>query len=71
MTVVLQAAKVVAKHKDEESVQLLVKSVSLLTESTILPEKQGHDLFEITPEEAADHTEDLDIKGLDIPRPKL
>jgi hypothetical protein len=71
MTVVIQAARVAAKHKDEESLELLVRSVSMLTGSSILPEKQGHDAFEITPEEAAENSDDLAMTELDIPRPKL
>ena len=71
ITVVMQAAKVFAKHKDQESVELLIKSVSMLTESNILPEKQGHDAFEITPEEVANNGEDLNLTAASIPRPKL
>jgi len=74
ITIVVQAAKVVAKHpEDQDGIQLLFQSASLLSESNILPERDGHESFQITPEEAAEYGEgDLDnIRASDIPRPKL
>jgi hypothetical protein len=68
VTFVMQAAKVVQKHKDEDTIELLIKSVAMLGESRALPEREGHDRFEITPEEAAENAEDSDLT---IPRPAL
>lgn len=70
VTIVLSAAKVVQKHKDEESIELLVKSAALLEESSVLPERDGHDSFHITPNEVLENAEDdLDLE--DIPRPSM
>jgi hypothetical protein len=72
ITFVVQAAKVVAKHKDQESIELFFQSVSMLSESRVLPQRDGHDQFVITPEEAAQNTEQgYEPKAADIPRPKL
>lgn len=69
VTFIVNAARVVQMHRDEESIRLLVQSVSLLGESPVLPEHAGHDRFEITPEEAANNAEDFDVTS--IPRPVL
>ncbi len=69
VTFIVNAAKIVQMHRDEESIRLLVQSVSLLGESPVLPEHDGHERFEITPEEAAENSEDLDLTA--IPRPAL
>lgn len=74
IAIVVQAAKVVAKHpEDQDGIQLLLQSASLLSESNILPERDGHEEFQITPEEAAEYGEgDLqNIRACDIPRPTL
>ena len=72
VTFVAQAAKVVAKHKDQESMELLFHSVSMLAESKVLPDRDGHALFAITDQEVADNVEDnLDLEPSDIPRPSL
>jgi hypothetical protein len=71
VTFVIQAAKVVAKHKDEESIELLISSVRMLNESRVLPEREGHDSFVISREEAAENAEDDIISASDIPRPEL
>jgi hypothetical protein len=69
----LKAAKVVANHPDDrDSIELLLQSSSLLSESDILPESDGHEMFPITREEAEVHDkEDVDILASEIPRPKL
>jgi hypothetical protein len=70
ITFVVQAAKVVAKHKDQDSLELLIRSVSMLSESTLLPQRTGHGQFEITPEEAAENSDaDFDVNTINIPRP--
>lgn len=74
VTIVVQATKVVAKHpEDQDAIQLLFQSASMLSESNILPEREGHEEFQITPEEAAEYgAGDLDsIRASDIPRPSL
>jgi hypothetical protein len=73
ITFVVKAAKVVAKHpNDRDSMELLFHSASLLSESSILPEREGHDMFRITPEESEEHgKEGLNIPASEIPRPKL
>jgi len=73
ITFVVTAAKVVAKYpNDRDSIELLYRSASLLSESSILPSREGHDVFHLTPEEAEEHREaGFDIPASEIPRPKL
>jgi hypothetical protein len=72
ITFVLRAAKVVAKYpNDRESIELLYHSASMLSESNLLPEREGHDSFQLTPQEAEEYKEDLHIPASEIPRPKL
>ncbi len=73
ITFVIKAAKVVAKHPNSrEGIELLYESASLLSESSLLPERHGHDSFQITPEEIEEYgKEDLDISTSEIPRPEL
>jgi hypothetical protein len=72
ITLMVRAAKVVAKHKDQESIEMLIESVSLLSESCLLPQREGHGVFEITQEEAAKYAaEDEELSSANIPRPKL
>ena len=73
LTVVLSVAKIVAKYpNDQDGLQALWHSISLLNESTLLPERDGHEGFRITPEEAKEFgKEDLDLSTLHIPRPTL
>src|ERR1019366_956622 len=73
ITLVVTAARVVAKYpNDPDSIQLLYRSASLLSESSMLPEREGHDIFHITPEEAEEHKEEgFNIPASEIPRPQL
>lgn len=72
ITLIVKAAKVVAKHRDAESLAVLIESVSMLSESNVLPERDGHGNFVITEEEAAQHAAaGDDMAELSIPRPKL
>lgn len=73
LTVVLSVAKIVAKHpNDPDGLQALCHSISLLNESTLLPERDEHGGFRITPEEAREFgKEDFDLSTLHIPRPIL
>jgi hypothetical protein len=67
---VVKAAKIVAKHKDQDSIELLIQSVSLLGESRVLAERDGHGQFEITAEEIAENAgDDFDVNAATIPRP--
>jgi hypothetical protein len=69
---VLQAAKVVAKHPDDEHVQLLIESASMVAGSPVLPEREGHEAFALTREEEAEEAaDDFDLKTAEIPRPPL
>ena len=65
--VVMRAARVVLKHNDRESIELLVESAASLADSCIPPERKGHAPFEITEEERAENNESLDQSA--IPRP--
>ena len=72
ITLVVKAARVVAKHPDRDSMELLYHSAWLLSESSILPEREGHDIFHMTPEEAEEHREEgFNIPASEIPRPTL
>jgi hypothetical protein len=72
ITIVVQAAKVVAKHNDQDSIQLLVQTASMLNQSNLLPERDGHGEFQITPEERVEFAnEDEEIDPAWIPRPVL
>ena len=42
LNVVVQAAKIVAKHPDQEHVQLLIQSASMVAGSPVLPMREGH-----------------------------
>jgi hypothetical protein len=68
--VVVQAARVVAKHKDQDSVELLIRTVSMLGESPVLPEREGHEGFALTEKEIAENAgDDFDVTTANIPRP--
>jgi hypothetical protein len=73
ITFVVKAAKVVAKHpNDRDGIELLYHSASMLSESSILPEREGHDIFHMTPEEIEEHKEEgFNIPAAEIPRPRL
>lgn len=64
---IVNVARVVQKHKDQDSINLLVQSVAMLGESRVLPEREGHDEFEISADEAAENSEQID--AAEIPRP--
>jgi hypothetical protein len=73
VTLVLQAAKVVAKHKDQDSFDLFYRSVSMLSESSLLPERDGHEGFDLTPDELAENADEEKKSGVkpQIRRPRL
>jgi hypothetical protein len=69
----LKAARVVSNHpEDPDSIDLLLQSALVLSESDALAERDGHEGFSITPEDADEYgKEDVDILASEIPRPKL
>ena len=72
LTIVLQAAKVVSKHKDSESIEMLILSASMLAESGIMPERDGHGEFKLTAQEVEEsRSDEFDVQKLDVPRPTL
>lgn len=69
---VIQAAKVVAKHPDHDHVQLLIRSASMVAGSPVLRVRDGHEAFQLTPEEEAEQSsDDFELETTDIPRPEL
>ena len=68
LRIVIQAAKVAVKHPDQEHLQLLMSSASMIAGSPELPEREGHEGFRLTPEEASEASEDFDIDN--VPRPR-
>jgi hypothetical protein len=72
LNIIIQAAKVVAKHPDQEHVQLLVHSAALFAGSPVLPTRDGHDAFQLTQEEVeAQASDDFNLEHTEIPRPRL
>jgi|ERR1035437_6140802 hypothetical protein len=59
ITIVLHAARIVAKHpNDIDGIELLCQTASMLGESNLLPVRPGHDRFEISPEEVEQYADD-------------
>jgi hypothetical protein len=72
LNVVIRAAQVVAKHPDQEHIQLLVHSAALFAGSPVLPTRDGHDAFELTEEEVnAQAADDFNLENAAIPRPRF
>jgi hypothetical protein len=73
ITLILTAAKLVHKYpNDPDQMEMLYKSASLLRESSMLPERIGHDEFHITEDECKEHgQEDNPIRASEILRPTL
>lgn len=70
LRLVVQAAKVVVKHPEIESLQLLVDSAALIAESPILPVKHGHDSLQLTQAEIEEQSKDtFDLENAEVPRP--
>lgn len=67
---VVQAAKIVVKHPEMESLQLLIDSASLIAESPGLPMKQGHDSILFSQSELDEQSkDDFDLATTEVPRP--
>jgi hypothetical protein len=72
LTVIIQAARVFARHKDRETEELLINSVSVLGGSPILPETDRNSEFRLTEEEKATPLDpDDDFDASLIPRVAL
>ena len=72
LKIVIQAANVVAKHPDQDHVQLLIQAASMFAGAPVLPERSGHAGFELTPEEvAAQSSDDFVLETAEIRRPVL
>jgi hypothetical protein len=72
LNLVTRFAQVVAKHPDQEHVQLFLHSAELFAGSPVLPTREGHDAFQLTPEEVeAQDLEDFDLGNASIPRPRF
>jgi hypothetical protein len=68
---VVQAAKVLLKHPDQDHVQLLIQSASMIALSPESPQQIGHASFRLTPEELSkEPSDDFDLATAEIPRPK-
>ncbi len=69
LSIVIQAANIVAKHPDREHVQLLIQSASMVAGSPLLPVREGHESFQLTPEEEAEQsTDNFELATSKIPR---
>lgn len=72
LNIIIQAAKVVAKHPDQEHMQLLLQSAALFAGSPVLPTRDGHDAFQLTQEEVdAQASDDFNLENAEIPRPRF
>ena len=72
LNVIIQAAKVVAKHPDQEHVELLIHSAALFAGSPVLPTRDGHDAFQLTQEEIdAQASDGFNLENAAIPRPRF
>jgi hypothetical protein len=72
LNVIIQAAKVVAKHPDQEHVELLIHSAALFAGSPVLPTREGHDAFQLTQEEIdAQAADGFSLENAAIPRPRF
>jgi len=68
---VIKAAKVALKHPDKEHVELLIYSASMIAEAPELPQRSGHESFQLTPAELSEESsDDFDLNSANIPRPK-
>ena len=73
LKLIISAARVYSKFRDDEHEALLMEAVSAFAGSPVLPERDGHGEFEITAEEkAAQANDDFDLlQTANIPRPEL
>ena len=74
LTVVIQAARIFAQHKDRATEELLISSISMLGSSPVLPEAHGHGELRLTDEERAipfDPDDDFDLDSSSVPEVKF
>jgi hypothetical protein len=73
LKLIISAARVYSKFRDDEHQELLMEAVSVFAGGPVLPVRDGHGEFAITPEEKAEVAEanDLDLETAHIPRPAL
>ena len=72
LKLIISAARVYSKFRDDEHEALLIEAVSAFAGSPVLPERDGHAEFEITAEEKASQAnDDFDLETANIPRPEL
>ena len=72
LNIIIQAAKVVAKHPDQEHVELLIHSAQLFAGSPVLPTREGHDAFQVSQEEIDGQAKDnFSLETAEIPRPQF
>jgi hypothetical protein len=68
---IIQAAKVFHKHPDDDHFKLIIQSASMIASSPELPQRTGHESFQITSQELKDESSDnFDLDSADIPRPR-
>ena len=73
MSFIFKAANVARMHPDKESIDLLIHSFSLVTQSPEPPQREGHQSFRLTPEEVLEESsgERFDFAAGEIPRPPV
>lgn len=65
--IVQNAAKVLIKHPDTEHLELLIRTASMIAESTQLGQGTGHEPLSISEQQSGD--DDFDFSKEDVPRP--
>jgi hypothetical protein len=71
LRIILQAAKVVAKHPDDDTVALLISSAKMISESPELPVCDGHESLHSAPDGGeSESLEGADFELSDIPQLK-
>ena len=72
LNVVIRAAQIVAKHPDQEHVELLLHSAALFAGPPVRSTRDGQGAIELTPEEMETQAGDpFDLNSDAIPRPRL
>lgn len=72
LNVIVHAAKVVAKHPDQEHVELLIHSAALLAGFSVLATRDAPDAFQLTQAEVeAQASDEFNLENAAIPRPRV
>ncbi len=70
INIVIRAARAYAKHSDKEHSDLLLESISLITNTPVLPTFEGHE--RVMPDAVmAEDSDDFDWETAVVPRPAL